>query len=534
MGGISGPLVGWFFILPLLTGAMSGIRASILWGVIGALGFSVFWGLEVLGVKFPYGIPLEFRASFELFQFTGQLGSVTLFMVVLGREYHSSLVGMASSNAMLLSEIAQRELAEAKLLKSQNELESRVAERTHELAAQNKQLTQALDELKLSQSQLLQASKLASLGELGAGIAHELNQPLTVINGIVSLALDKPDSLPLEHANGLSIVLDEALRMEAIISNIRSFSRETSHVREPLYLAAVANKAVGLLREHFKVHGVYIEDARMDTEVVVEGDALVLQQVAINLLSNAKDALLELTHGHQKTIRLSVFKDSDAAVLLVADNGPGVPEQAQSRLFDPFFTTKDVGKGTGLGLSVTMGIVNDHGGSIEVVKSDLGGAAFEVRLPVSNVLPQSTVASSQKSAPVGTGAVNLNVLLVDDEPMVRSIVQSIIETTGARVKAVSCGADARAILRHESFDLLLTDLMMPEMTGDLLIHSLRQDGIHMPAVVMTGGRTERSVALAQKAGALACLEKPINREKLRQVFAQVAALASEASMGAEN
>lgn len=376
--------------------------------------------------------------------------------------------------------------------------------------------------LQRTQSELVQAAKMSALGELGAGIAHELNQPLTVITGLLGLTLDDQGVLPEDTARDLATALTEAERMVAIINNIKTFARETEHAQAPVNLAEVIDHAVNLVGEQLKHNDIWLEKGEFNVEAMVHGDAMVLQQVVINLVINAKDALLESEERPHKKMRLSLLGDSESVIFRIEDNGPGIPEKIRKHIFNPFFTTKPVGVGTGLGLSISHGIVEKHGGTIGYVDSALGGAGFEVT--IARYEPQGTELAAALPARTETQesiTIDLQVLVVDDDALVRVVVKSILAKMGCTVSTAASGAEACRYLGSHAVDLVVTDFMMPEMNGYELILAMRRQCFAVPVVVLTGGRTERIVRLAEDAGALECVEKPINRRKMQKILEQV-------------
>lgn len=381
------------------------------------------------------------------------------------------------------------------------------------------ELQHALRQLKESQAQLVQASKLSSLGQLGMGIAHELNQPLTGICGLCELMLEEPASLSPPIGENIVIIQEQAHRMADIVANVRSFGRETKGEFSVMPLCEPVDKALGLLGVQLSTHGISVIKSKWDSSLSIVGDPLVLQQVMINLLGNAKDALLELPAGRPKKIKLSIFRKEHQALFKIEDSGPGIDSRAGERLFDPFFTTKEVGEGTGLGLSISLGIVEKHGGSIEVVNSSLAGAAFEIRFPITQANPQDTKSPARDSAPPQAYSfAGLRVLVVEDDSVVRQVVGALVARTGCSVTCLPSAAAALEKLAAESFDLILTDFAMPDMCGDELIKNIRERGCHTPAVLMSGALTPRARELALEAGAMLCLEKPVDSRTITQVL----------------
>ena len=239
-------------------------------------------------------------------------------------------------------------------------------------------------ELQSVQASLIQSGKLAALGEVSSGLAHELNNPLTIVTGYVQLARAQIQSAVAEPAE-LDAQLEKAERnlerMAAIIRHIMEFARETRPARAPTHLAEVVEKSLILIREQLRLKNIQVT-IDLQPGVMAELNASQLEQVIINLLSNARDAIVE-AHGDMGgriCVRSKALSRSEAEVEVV-DNGTGMGEETRSRVFQPFFTTKDVGKGMGLGLSISHGIVQEHGGVITCTSEPGQGAAFAIRLP---------------------------------------------------------------------------------------------------------------------------------------------------------
>src|SRR5437879_3395242 len=248
-------------------------------------------------------------------------------------------------------------------------------------------------ELRDRQEQLVQAGKLATLGELTTGIAHELNNPLNNIGLFVANAIDLLE-LGVGNKEQISGELRHAMQQvrkaSEIISHLRTFGRAAPVSREPVYLRQVIDRALSLMQEQLRLREIKVTVDLGPEEPVVIGNPIQLEQVFMNLLTNARDAM---TDSPRKEIRISGSVSSAAVEVAFADTGHGVPPGLERRIFDPFFTTKEVGKGTGLGLSITYGIVKEHGGTISVVGRPNEGATFIIRLPL-------TPADSETSSPV--------------------------------------------------------------------------------------------------------------------------------------
>jgi C4-dicarboxylate-specific signal transduction histidine kinase len=236
-------------------------------------------------------------------------------------------------------------------------------------------------ELRDKQEQLVQAGKLATLGELTTGVAHELNNPLNNIGlfmgnaiDLIELGVSEKDRIVRQLQNAVQ----QVRKATEIISHLRTFGRAAAVSREPVALDQVIERALSLVREQLRLREIEVRTDFGEEEPVVVGNAIQLEQVFLNLLTNARDAVAD---APRKLIHISSGIDEGVANITFGDTGPGIPAGLEQRIFDPFFTTKEVGKGTGLGLSITYGIIKDHGGTISVVNQPGEGATFLIQLP---------------------------------------------------------------------------------------------------------------------------------------------------------
>src|SRR2546430_12674339 len=245
-------------------------------------------------------------------------------------------------------------------------------------------------ELRDKQEQLVQAGKLATLGELTTGVAHELNNPLNNIGLSVGNAVDLIE-LAVTEKEQIVGELDHAMQQfsnaSEIISHLRTFGRAAPVSREPTSLRDAIERALSLMREQLRLRDIEVTVDLGAEDPVVVGNAIQLEQVFINLLTNARDAVAE---SPRKQIRIAAAAGGGAVEVSLADSGHGIPPGLERRIFDPFFTTKEVGKGTGLGLSITYGIINEHGGTISVVSPPGEGATFLIPLPLAPPDPEET------------------------------------------------------------------------------------------------------------------------------------------------
>jgi signal transduction histidine kinase len=312
--------------------------------------------------------------------------------------------------------------------------------------------------------QLLQAEKLASLGQTISGIAHELNNPLaTILTWAERLSHRQADD---QTRRGLGVILSEADRSARIVRNLLTFARKRHTTRAMVDVNQVVEETLTLRSYEQRVTNINVIRALAAGLPQVFADPHQLQQVLLNLVINAEQAMLS-AHGHG-TIVVRTWHDgtNDSVVLEVNDDGPGIPEETRTKIFDPFFTTKEVGKGTGLGLTVAYAIVQEHGGRIWIGSPEGGGAgaSFFVALPTGDAsavrAPQPPPEEIAKDLPRGA-----SVLLVEDEPALAQAVGDGLADAGFIVERAGDGQEALACVGAGTYDLIVCDLKMPRLDG---------------------------------------------------------------------
>jgi C4-dicarboxylate-specific signal transduction histidine kinase len=253
-----------------------------------------------------------------------------------------------------------------------------------DLKETTEEVQQREQELREKQEQLVQAGKLATLGELTTGVAHELNNPLNNIglfigNAIDLIALGMSDPNPERILQELHSAMHQVRKATEIISHLRTFGRATSVSREPVNITQVIRRALSLVQQQLRLRQIEVKLLLPEEEVSIMGNPIQLEQVFINLLTNARDALAYAT---RKIITIGCATQANMVEIRFCDTGPGIPVGLEQRIFDPFFTTKEVGAGTGLGLSITYGIIKEHQGTIVVENCPDEGALFSIQLPL--------------------------------------------------------------------------------------------------------------------------------------------------------
>jgi PAS domain S-box-containing protein len=314
--------------------------------------------------------------------------------------------------------------------------------------------------------QLLQAEKMAALGQTISGVAHELNNPLaTILSWAERLAEKASDETT---RRGLDVILGESERAARIVRNLLTFARKRQSTRSLLDINQIVRETLALRSYEHRRH-IEVITALASGLPKVLADAHQLQQVLLNLVINAEQAMMA-AHGRGSLV-LRTWHDleRDAVVLQVTDDGPGIPVDVKSKIFDPFFTTKETGKGTGLGLTVAYAIVQEHGGSIRADSPATGGASFTVELPAGSVdLTTRPPRATSKSEVTQ----NASVLLVEDERALAMAVSEALIDAGLRVDHAGDGEEALARVHQRSYDLVICDLKMPKVDGITLYRAI--------------------------------------------------------------
>jgi PAS domain S-box-containing protein len=352
-----------------------------------------------------------------------------------------------------------------------------------------------LSQRKRSQAELVQASKLATLGEIAAGMAHELSQPINIVRLTAEgalLKLARGQATADYQQSQLELVASQAERMGRIIEHMRIFSRRDSGALETLDPAEPVTAALELLHSQLKSDGIEVVTRIANDRGWVYAHRVQLEQVVLNLLANAHDALRgqpdRAEAGWHPVIEISVARDPTqmASVITVADNGPGIPPERRERVFEPFFTTKEVGEGTGLGLSVSYGIVTALGGNISVIPRQQG-VAFQIMLPTT-APPATSLPGADPDAEVPADAESLDyhILIADDEPLAARAMADYLVDRGYRVTTAGDGIDAYDKFLVDPADVVVADVRMPRLDGLELVRRLRVSISDLPAVIVSG------------------------------------------------
>ena len=400
------------------------------------------------------------------------------------------------------------------VLRIENLLHARFLHR--ELQRQNELLEEQVHD---RTQQLLQSEKLAAMGSLLAGVAHELNNPLSVVLGQAALLQQMAGEGPM--ASRAAKIAKAAERCARIVKNFLALARQQPMERQTVSLNRVAEEAVELLAYSLRVDSVETILQLAPDLPDIWADPHQLHQIVVNLVSNAHQAMRAIETSRRITLSTRRDPASGRVQLEVADTGPGIPEDVQRRIFEPFFTTKPVGQGTGLGLSLCQGIVERHGGVIRVASRPGHGASFFVQLPIDLRQPEGVeTARTGLPSPIS----ERTVLIVDDDRDVAETLSDVLRLDGHHAEIVANGTLALEKLRDGRYDLILSDVRMPELDGPrFYTHLERRHPTFLRRVAfLTGDTLSPETTAFLERTRVPTMAKPFTLEQVRQVLQLVA------------
>jgi len=373
------------------------------------------------------------------------------------------------------------------------------------------------------QRMIQQQERLAAVGQLAGGIAHDFNNFLTTIILYAQMPLHKPD-VPPNIRRSLETILSESRKAATLIQQILDFSRQSQVETQAIDLEPFIKEAVKLLK-HTIPENIQITDSVDGDTFIIEADPTRIQQVLMNLAVNARDAIVDegeiriglsrVTVDDCATPPLRELTPGEWICLSVTDTGPGIPPDVLPHIFEPFFTTKPAGRGTGLGLSQIYGIVQQHHGHIGVETQVGRGTTFRIYLPASAkpTYPQEDSLESADVRPV----YGKTVLVVEDDDTLRAALQDFLEGLGYDVLTAEDGRNAlEMFVSTRNIDLIITDILMPNMTGRHLVRELRSRGYANKVLGMTGYLSEEDAAATQSLGFVEIIDKPFDMAHLAE------------------
>jgi PAS domain S-box-containing protein len=375
------------------------------------------------------------------------------------------------------------------------------------------------------ENQLQHSQKMETIGTLAGGIAHDLNNLLTPVMGYTEMLLE--DTRENEkYQRRLNRVLNASLRAKELVKQILTFSHHFDHETEPTQVKAIVKEVLELMFASLPANIQLVVDIR-DPEAMINADVTKIHQVLMNLCTNAAHAIgnkngkitIEIDAiDHDEGISDLVLASGRYVVIAIKDTGCGMPEATIKRIFEPFYTTKEVGEGTGLGLSVVHGIIRSHNGTIRVVSKVNKGSQFYVYLPY---YESTTEVSQTQTSTLFVG--DKRVMLVDDDLPVLQLSEELLKRKGYQVDAFGNSLDALKAFKlvPDSFDVIITDQSMPEMTGTELarkIHKVRKD---IPIILLTGLGNILSQEEQASLGINRVISKPVLSNDLIQIIYEV-------------
>jgi two-component system NtrC family sensor kinase len=364
------------------------------------------------------------------------------------------------------------------------------------------------------QEQLIQSEKMSAIGQLIAGVAHDLNNPLASVVGFSDYLVETSGTAPPELMEPLRAIQQEAERAANIVKNLLTFARKQERRVRLVSVASILETTLVLLRNELAGAKIEIEVDVLPGVPDVNVDIGQIQQVFVNLIHNAAQAMQASRVGHRIVIRAIPWLDGVAVT--VEDDGPGIPPALAERIFEPFFTTKAAGEGTGLGLSISHGIVREHGGRLSLVPTSRRGAVFQVELPAGGPPPEPHV----QVPPLPRA---LRILVVDDEPHIQHYMRATLEAWGHTVAVATNGASGLEQAVHQPFDAIICDLRMPELGGREMFERLRRTHPNVAErIVFSTGDTVRGDTLAfLESLGRPYLRKPFTLAELRAALADL-------------
>jgi PAS domain S-box-containing protein len=377
-------------------------------------------------------------------------------------------------------------------------------------------ITRDVTYAKKLEEQIRQSQKMESIGTLAGGIAHDFNNILGIILGNTELALDDvPEWNPARQ--NLEEVRTAVLRAKNVIRQLLSFARKTKLEKKPINIVSIVKESLKLLRSSIPASIDIHQNIPEDIDTIM-ADPTQINQILINLCTNAEHAMpdggvIVITLKNIEADEMTAAKHPELnpgryVNLIVSDTGHGIPKEKIDRIFDPYFTTKEVDKGTGMGLAVVHGIVNGHNGLITVESEPGKGTIFSIFFPI---IEKKAVVETDTDEKLPAG--DERVLFIDDEESIVKLTRQRLERLGYKVEATTNPVEALALFNSQpdQFDLIITDLTMPKMTGDKLVGEILNLRPNIPIILCTGFSEKIDEKAAKAIGAADYIEKPLDK-----------------------
>ncbi|EFO79577.1 multi-sensor hybrid histidine kinase [Oscillochloris trichoides DG-6] len=377
------------------------------------------------------------------------------------------------------------------------------------------------------EQQLIQSEKLSAIGQLVAGVAHELNNPLTSVSGYAQLTLRNKDLSP-ETRQDIEQIHAQSERAAKIVQNLLIFAREHTPERSTVVINEVLRSALALQAYQLRVDNIAVQldlDPNLSTTIA---DPHQLQQVFLNLITNARHAMVERGGAGTLTLRTRVVPAQELGQepmirIEVADTGIGIPERNLRKIFNPFFTTKPIGQGTGLGLSICFGIIQEHDGQIWAESQQGAGTRVYVTLPVRQAALAQNVLTLPPEALPRSADHALNILVIDDEEPVLRLIDRLLHEQGHHSTTFQTAAEGLQAITAQHFDVILCDVRMPGMNGFEMLAAIRQRDPELAErlIFMTGDTLSQNTREQLEESGNVCLPKPFAISQLETTLQQV-------------
>src|SRR5690348_12941328 len=375
----------------------------------------------------------------------------------------------------------------------------------------------AEEELARQRESLYQREKLAALGSLLAGVAHELNNPLSVVVARAVLLEEQGDSATQAAALKIRTAAERCAR---IVRTFLAMARQQRPERGAVAINDVVSAALDITGYAITTSSIEVDLDLAEDIPPLNADADQLHQVLLNLIINAQQSLQDQPPPRRIRVQTRFDPAADSIVVRVADNGPGIPSHLRARIFEPYFTTKPTGVGTGVGLAVSLGIVEAHGGTLTVHCPSEGGAVFTIELPVNAVNPVHVDAEAPSQLRVS----QRTILIVDDEAEIRDALSEILTGARHRVVAVASGREALERMAREHYDAIITDIRMPDIDGRTLYQEIQRRWPRQTSrvVFVTGDTLASALREFVTQSGRPVIEKPFLPSEVRRIVAELA------------
>ena len=380
------------------------------------------------------------------------------------------------------------------------------------LNARSEELAAAIWKEELAREQLMRSERLASVGKMAAGAAHEINNPLAVISGRAQMLLkDERDD---KKSKSLKLIVEQSRRASKILTDLMGFARPAMPKAELINVNFVINHVLTMVENQLKLKNIECKREFAQGLPKILADKHQLEQVFLNIILNAEHAM---EGGGTLTVITALTPAKDTVLIKFADTGKGISKEHLPHLFEPFFTTKEEGEGTGLGLAMSYGIITSHGGTIDVESTVGKGSAFTIALPVAvdvkELVSQAEPRPEKRAAPSKRAGV-ASILIVDDEEHIRDLLSDTLAMRGYHIETAENGLSAIQVINDRPIDLILLDIRMPIKDGLGLLEEIKERLPRLPVIIVTGLASNEEVQEALQRGAFSCLRKPFEIDSI--------------------